>query len=623
MNPSRQFPRKAGDESPLGIWWFKGTHYTQPDPDAALSLVRKLGFRHTTPRLNSRHGQTPAKFAEYQVTPSMMGYVRKKESESLATEAKKFLADWPQARWAMVFHETRGPDLGLGFPPEILGEPPPELDDEAKQKFEELRRQAMSYVDTVRGVKPDLKIVLGNGGTAFNVHWLRCGFPRSHWDALGMEMAVQTFPPESQPHGWNLQGLWIARRMREIYGYQDLPITSCYEFDYRATAPGAMTLARQAAWYARDALHCLAYRLPHINIGLLDDCNSAYYTGRWGSTGVCGRAPLNMPKPSFVTLATLTRVLDRARYERCLDPGSTAAYCLEFRRPQGDYAYALWTTGGRRSVHPRWKERPPAAVAIDAMGRQRSIDPASALWIDESPLYLVTAARLEAIRAGEVRHDRQALGPTAVIDRLGDASAWRVSAGPDELLENWCGYYELRPAKVSAGPDEEAGLRIDLHSQPELADVVGRYVALEPAAGGLPIPGRPTSVGVWVRGNGAWGRVIFELRDAQGRRWVSIGPGGESRSWDLSDWQGDTCISFDGWKLVTLGLPDHYEGSGYPGPNARNWRCLEGSVKIDRIAYPVTFTRLYLILREKLVYLTDMVPAKSMSIAVRDLTAGQ
>ena len=74
----------------------------------------------------------------------------------------------------------------------------------------------------------------------------------------------------------------------------------------RLSQAGALSLHRQAGWYARDALHCLAYRMPHVNVGLLDDCNSAYYTSRWGSTGVCFRAPLNMPKPSFVTLATLT-----------------------------------------------------------------------------------------------------------------------------------------------------------------------------------------------------------------------------------------------------------------------------------------------------------------------------
>jgi hypothetical protein len=37
------------------------------------------------------------------------------------------------------------------------------------------------------------------------------------------------------------------------------------------------------------------------------------------------------------------------------------------------------------------------------------------------------------------------------------------------------------------------------------------------------IKGEPTQIGLLVKGNGGWGRIIFELEDAKGQRWISIG----------------------------------------------------------------------------------------------------
>jgi len=613
--------RKAGDESPWGTWWFMGNHYTQKDPDAALSLIEKLGFRHTTPSAGTRPDHTPEKFAQYRVTPSMMGYLRAKDAKEIDQKARQFLSRWPNTRWAMVFHETGGPELGIGLPPEVLGQGPPALDDDSQKRAENLWKQAVQYIETVRAVKPGIKFMLGNGGTPFNVHWLRARFPRSHWDGIGMEMAVQLFPPESQPTGWNVQGLWVAKRMREIYGYKDLPIVSCYEFDYRPTVTGALSLERQAEWYARDALHCLAYDLPSINIALLDDCNSAYYFSRWGSTGVCLRAPLMMPKPSFVALATLTRVLDRAVYRRYLDPGSTAAYCLEFERPEGDYAYALWTTTGRRPVHITAAEPARPLTVIDSMGRQRTAPSDTPITVDPTPLYVVSKVPLRSVRAGEAQHDNVGLKNAVVVDPLLDAKRWRVVPGPDRGMEDWCAYHPLHPAKISLEP-AQAALKVTLHPQPEVADLVGRYAVLEPAAGPIAIAGRPETIGVWLRGNANWGRVIFEVVDAQGRRWTSNGWKESAKGWDLSDWEGETSINFDGWRLLSVRLPDDYPHSGHYGPSFHQWRCEGDNSLTQRIAYPVKFGRLYLILREKLVYVNEVVGAKSPSIEVRDLTAG-
>jgi hypothetical protein len=69
-------------------------------------------------------------------------------------------------------------------------------------------------------------------------------------------------------------------------------------------------------------------------------------------------------------------------------------------------------------------------------------------------------------------------------------------------------------------------------------------------------------------------------------------------------------------------MPLHYP-SGYYRPEFRHWRCLGDNSRTNRLAYPLKFRRLYVIMREKLVYVTDMVPAKSLFVEFRDVTAGQ
>ncbi|MBC8443125.1 hypothetical protein H8D79_00210, partial [PVC group bacterium] len=62
--------RKAGAESPYGIWWFGRSHYGEPQADKVLPLLQKMGFRHVTAKAhNPKYGHTPETFARYQVTP--------------------------------------------------------------------------------------------------------------------------------------------------------------------------------------------------------------------------------------------------------------------------------------------------------------------------------------------------------------------------------------------------------------------------------------------------------------------------------------------------------------------------------------------------------------------------
>jgi hypothetical protein len=257
------------------------------------------------------------------------------------------------------------------------------------------------------------------------------------------------------------------------------------------------------------------------------------------------------------------------------------------------------------------------------MGRERAVGCDQPLWVDQSPQYLITHAPLQSATAGDAVHADPPLQDLTVIDALSDPSRWKLATERDESLENWCAYQPLAPAKatVEAAEDDRA-LRVTLQPQPDLPALVGSYAVLEPAGGPIPIAGRPDSLAVRVRGNACFGRVLFEVLDAQNRRWTSTGFGEEPRGWDMSDWEGDTGVHFDGERRILLPLPDYHATADYYGPNFFQWRCQDDGSKTNRPAYPLRFARLILILRQRFVYVTDLVSAHSNTIQLRDLAAG-
>jgi len=633
--------RKAGNESPFGTWWFEGAHYTEPHTDRVLPIVQKMGFRHLTPptfnrKRNAQLGTTAENWRRYGITPSMFK-VRGKGikwdqpddvvRDALGKEITEAVTGWPGIQYAMIFHETGIKGLDLELPPELTGAEPfalPEIDGGGRARVEALKQQAKVIAAAYRKYAPAVKIILGNGGLNFNVFWFREKLSREVWDCSGMEMAIQSFHPEGQPTGWNLQSLWLAKRMRELYRYDDMPITSCYEFDYRETGPGGLTLERQADWYARDVLHCLAYRMPSINVALVADCNSSYYTSRWGSTGVCFRSPQHMPKPSFVTLATLTRVLDRAEYVRWIDTGSTGAYCLEFKRGN-EHVYALWTGRGTRSATLTFAG--PATNTRFENGMGRAVEPTGntpgtiVVTVAETPAYLTVRGQIKTVQLGGPQYTNPKLSASAVIEPVADPTMWRTVRENDPVFANYCAYKPMIRGQVTLSPGTDDSVRLTLQPDLDTAAIIGRYTVLEPLTGPVSMPGTPNVVGVWVNGNSNWGRVYFEFEDADGRRWTSNGWEEASGSWDMSDWEADTAINHDGWRFVYQRLPGQYPG-GYYTPATRHWRCQGNNSKTITPTYPLEFARLYVVMREQLVYVTDMVPAKNLSIELRNLTVG-
>ena len=94
-------------------------------------------------------------------------------------------------------------------------------------------------------------------------------------------------------------------------------------------------------------------------------------TTLWGASGLCQRNPLHYPKPAYVALATLTKVLDSVKLVRQMPTGSSSAYALEFERGN-DRIYALWTPRGECEMELEFPTD-TAVTQVEFYGRQHSL----------------------------------------------------------------------------------------------------------------------------------------------------------------------------------------------------------------------------------------------------------
>ena len=129
--------------------------------------------------------------------------------------------------------------------------------------------------------------------------------------------------------------------------------------------------------------------------------------------------------------------------------------------------------------------------------------------------------------------------PSAVLEGSWDYLRFRGNFGIEHVTE-----------------DGVSALRVELRPDDDHRKLLQRYVELE-LAEPLVLKGRPYALTARVKGNGGWGRIMFQLVDAKGRVWTSCGnqyPGATNSS----DNRGDSYLSFDGWQTLTIRMAGQY-----------------------------------------------------------------
>jgi hypothetical protein len=605
--------RKAGQESPYGTWWFRSVHGGTDSLDEVAPLFRRMGFRHVNP-WGKQANPGGAELAKRDMSLSMIPYQRGGTVDQAMAIVDDWVAQNPQVDRAMIFHES-GTGAGWMFPPEFLGQPTPQMDDKQRASYDKAVPRGIEYARRIRAKYPHLKLIVGNGPLPFIAGLMQNGYPKELVDEWGDEEVGQSIIPEAPPTSSQSDLYWI-REYDKKYGY-DKPVTTAYEWRGRGTNPGNLTELEQAQYYVRDVLKALSFDATSINPGLLYDVGDSYYYSRWGSGGFLHRYPLLNPKISYVAMAVLTQVLDQAKLQRVLATDSPTLHAMEFRQGN-EYVYALWVPRGEKKVDVTFAND-DAATLTDMNGRATSLPVANRraqITVSASPLYLRCAAPITALKSGATLIAPPPSTPR-VARPMNDLSQWDVVREPDTALETAHFDFPRRVGKIAvravADDERKAVIELTLAPEPTVPWPVARYITLKPK-NAVALPGTPEAVGVWVKGNSSWGKVFFEIEDAKGEKFYSIGA--EDDGWSLADWKGTQQIDFDGWNYISVKLPAQYSG-GFPQPQQSDWRSSGGDGVVD---YPVKVSKLVVTMRDKIVQLNRPVDVPNRSIRLSGLS---
>jgi hypothetical protein len=627
--------RQHRECSPFGTWTFCGGHATCDDPEVLGELLHRAGLRFGMSRF-------PAERARW-------GILNNFEPKAIDTPEKYRAWVTPQEGSylpsALLLHEhsvsreqvTRVPDIFTGGAAYRLS--PPE-----QQRFDTLWDEQMRMATLMRANFPNVHLRLGNGPLPTKEEFYRRGFPADLFDSGGNEAASFGRLPEAQPPDWiaNNASLWMDRKLLDAYGYGDKPVTQCYEITFPCTNPGNLSPADQAAYFVRHALHSRAWRIPEIRFGCLDDVGSSYRFSNWGASGLMHAWPHMNPKPSYVAVATMTQMLDGATFVKSLDTGSSTLYAAQFCRADGRTVVAVWTVRGECSLQmdvegSDWKHTDWQGNAEPVGGGGRV-----ALQATPMPAYLSGSGTVGAVVPGDPRHETRPSATAVLVAPLDSLQGWTPLAEKDPVLDSYnpltprrFGQFDFSvdPAADPAGP--AILVRAQRTDGPETVPVYGGLVAVEP----LVLPGVPSEIGLWVDGNSGWGRIIYELVDASGQTWTSIGAAaneepsewmldwlpaeftatgnGSARraDWNTNDVFGASIICFDGWRYVRFPLPGNYPGEAAPWPANSQWR----SDKDGIVHHPLSLRRIVIEMPLHVLKMTDFFPVANPALAFRKL----
>lgn len=570
--------RKALEDSPFGVWSFWGAHTATGDTERTAklgSIIEKGGWRWTYGGMPGGYGVKPEEMTrsiqelkkKYRLTLTIQSppeaYQRKTGWYDAAGFQEKVVPWLATAHergydeYFKVLHESRTSSNIIRRFNEFMGGEPYDIPAPEAETIDKQFANVKLYTQALKKADPDAKIILVNDYPAYAAEYLKRGFPKESFDAIGLESANFMREPERQPDWLSLLGtLAQIKRMQKKYGY-DKPVWMT-EALYHATSPGSLDTQQQGVIYIREAMLALANGVERMAAaGLIADSADDYYWSNWGGAGFCERDPEYNPKPSYAMYAWLTQILDQAKFAATIQSDSTVLHVLDFQKPDNSHVYPVWTVRGRQSVTLQTQGGAP--IVSDVFGN-RIEAPAQAgrikLEVTGIPQYVTGTTVTSVVERKPVELPAQT-GQTLI--EFDDPSLLKVVSEPSAVLQdNWATPYLKGDFATAFVQEDGAGaLRLELKEDGDTRKLLPRYIQLA-LARPVELKGRPATFTARVKGNGGWGRVMFEMVDGAGRIWTSSGnqrPGATN----AADSEGVSFISFDGWQTLTTPLPGQYQ----------------------------------------------------------------
>jgi hypothetical protein len=568
----------------FGFWNWRGGHDTPPEPlpTRIMGLAGAEADHASFDERVSEEGKQAAReqgirgykafgAGDHYVTANFSGDLQKlgyeaAKSNFLATLAERYIErdDLNRPMFISFYAE---PSIGLHTPGVPLSyDGLPRTNDYVFTADEEARFQLFlkGFVEGAKIVKaayPGVKCLLPHGDPGFPVPFLRRSEEaRKLIDGVTVDVPVFERLPESQFHQVALHRLVLCRDAFREAGNPD-PWLPMYEGPCLPARPGSLNRDEHAALSVRNSLILLAHGVDFQTGGWCPFDAGSYWGEQHYGGGICDPLPLATPKPSFSAFASMTRNLNRCNFVKGVPTGSTATYAMQFKHYKtGALVHAFWTIRGTR---PCTVAVPAgAAVAVyDSMDNRTDVpvrDGSVTFTLGQAPCYVYGLPESPVITLGEADHSDAAPAAGALpLAQPGDGS-WTVSAERDlDYEDSFKAFIRRYPSPMTVraveAPADKGGKALAVHLEKPAREVrtMPFYATLTPARP-IPIPGKGSHLGLWVKAAGDWGRVVYSVRDAKGERWLSVGTKGAWNCDDIHQW---SVFNFDGWRYLRFELP--------------------------------------------------------------------
>ena len=610
-----------------GLWCWAGGHSTNPDPQENLRLLWTLGARvgarqsyedrkkwgigpqvqlleRSTPAFAQKDPYDPAEYAAF--------------SEEFGKKVADRLDKIPDLQYVTMFGEhaisrriTHGP------PPYLFGEPWYEYTDEQKQNIRAHLVAAQAAFEGTRKYGPGVKFLFGWCGPLFPVPFLREQFPKELFDGFGIDSAQFELMPEYPPRGITPNHMYFLWQELKRWGYEDKELVHTESY-FPPSHPMALGHRTQADHVVRTAVLSLAHGTDRFTFCWeLHDSEDYWGTSHYGCAGMIGRRPEYNPKPAAAAFSTMTQMLDKTSYDGWVPTGSRSAYCVRFKAADR-LVYCLWTIRGSRPVELT-ASLGGSLVMVDENSNRTALRLAAGratVTITPTPIWVeARGGKIEAAQVGAPTHTEAPAASHVVLDDFEKAD-WAYDPAPYERYATVWDMVRLNgKMESSRAMSSERGSRvwsISLKEDSPEKPFVGWYGVFTPPEP-LLIPGKARALGIWVKGNSGWGRVVYELEDAKGEHYISCST---PEAW-FDDGYSWSYFNFDGWRYVEFPLPGNSPGDNCPERNNGWWgRSAEGVVDL-----PVKVRKIIFEMPTHQLYVDEVLPVGNLTVEVDDLTA--
>jgi hypothetical protein len=563
------------------------------------------------------HGDhyTTLKFAEN--LPKLGLAAAKEEFVKTLTERRGH--DGPELsdpRFVSYFAEPGIGHYTHAMPPDYYGEPMPPFTPAEETRYKWFLNGFVEGAKIQKEAFPGSKAMLPWGDPLFATPFLRNSEDvRKLVDGVTVDIPAFERLPEQQMHQVSIHRMYVNRQEFKKAGIEK-PLLPMYEGPCIPTGPGTLSQREAMDLHIRNSLLLFAYGVDLQSGGFGGfDCAGAWGEQHYGG-GVMFRIPWEMPKPAFAALATHTRMLNRCNFDGYTDTGSTTVYALRFKHySSGKLVHVLWTLRGSRAITIAANSAVNLTDIMDNTTALSPVDGKVSLTLDASPVYLTGLPADLQITLGDADHTDAKPAEIAVkLSNFGDGS-WTVSNDRDEAYERSHFPYIVRFAEPMTAKPVEKALAIHLDKPAKERVFMPHYTTLVPKQP-IPIAGKASALGVWVKGASDWGRIIYSARDAKGERWINVGKVG---AWNCDDLHSWTSFNFDGWRYLRMELPSHAPFDNFREPGTTWWGPYNAGDKI--IDLPLTLEKVFIERRTHVMYVNGPVPAKPDDIELGDLYA--